>query len=102
MLTLRAINGERRSAAIRQQTSDLVVIREAARNAIVTLRACRGSSCSWGSGQTIATLPGSAPSTQWKATGKGNVTFLAQVSTAGGVVTSNPVTVNVKKGKKKH
>ncbi|MFN8661952.1 MAG: hypothetical protein U0075_08675 [Thermomicrobiales bacterium] len=73
-----------------------------ARNAIVTLRACRGSSCSWGSGQTIATLPGSAPSTQWKATGKGNVTFLAQVSTAGGVVTSNPVTVNVKKGKKKH
>jgi hypothetical protein len=72
-----------------------------ARNSTVTLRACRGSSCTWESGQTIATLPGSSPSTQWKATGKGNVTFLAQVTAPGGAVTSNPVTVHVKKGKKK-
>lgn len=41
MLTLRPINGERRSAAIRQQTSDLVAIREAARNAIATLQVIR-------------------------------------------------------------
>jgi len=72
-----------------------------ARSATITLRACRGSSCAWDSGQTIATLPGSSPSTQWKATGKGKVTFLAQVATGGGVVTSNPVTVNVKQSKKK-
>jgi hypothetical protein len=73
-----------------------------ARNATVTVRSCRGSSCTWEQGQTIATLSGGAPSTQWKATGKGNVTFLAQVTTGEGVVTSNPVTVKVKKGKKKH
>ena len=72
-----------------------------ARNATITLRACRGSSCSWDTGQTIATLAGSAPSTEWKATGKGKVTFLAQITTGAGVVTSNPVTVNVKKAKKK-
>jgi hypothetical protein len=73
----------------------------AARNATVTLRACRGSNCTWEAGQTIATVSGSSPSTQWKATGKGKVTFLAQMTSQGGVVTSNPVTVNVKKGKKK-
>lgn len=73
-----------------------------ARNATVTVRVCKGASCTWGSGRDIATLPGNAPSTDWKATGKGKVTFLAQVTTAGGVVTSNPVTVNVKKAKKKH
>jgi hypothetical protein len=73
-----------------------------ARNATVTLRACRGGNCSSDAGQVIATLSGSAPSTEWKATGKGKVTFVAQVMTGAGVVTSNPVTVNVKKGKKKH
>jgi hypothetical protein len=41
MLTLRPINGERRSAAIRQQTSDLVTIREQARAAIATLQTIR-------------------------------------------------------------
>jgi hypothetical protein len=71
-----------------------------ARNSPVTLRSCRGASCTWERGQTIATLSGGTPSTEWKATGKGKVTFLAQVSTADGVMTSNPVTVKVKK--KKH
>ena len=72
-----------------------------ARNAPVTVRSCKGSSCSWDAGRTIATLSTSAPNTEWKATGEGKVTFLAQISTGGGVVTSNPVTVNVKKAKNK-
>ena len=72
-----------------------------ARNATVMLRACKGSTCTWESGRDIATLPGSSPSTDWKATGKGKVTFLAQVITPGGAATSNPVTVNVKKPKKR-
>lgn len=41
MLTLRSINGERRSAAVRQQTADLVAVREQARAAIATLQAIR-------------------------------------------------------------
>ena len=40
-LALRPINGERRSAAIRTETANLVTIREAARNAIATLQAIR-------------------------------------------------------------
>ena len=40
-LTLRPINGERRSAAVRQQTADLVTVREQARAAIATLQAIR-------------------------------------------------------------
>lgn len=40
-LTLRPINGERRSQAVRQQTVDLVVVREQARAAIATLQAIR-------------------------------------------------------------
>lgn len=73
-----------------------------ARNSTVTVRVCRGASCSWDQGKTVATFSGGAPSTQWKATGKGQVTFLAQATTGDGVMTSNPVTVKVKKGKKKH
>jgi hypothetical protein len=73
-----------------------------ARNSTVTLRSCRGTSCTWERGQTIATLSGGTPSTDWKATGTGKVTFLAQAATGDGVLTSNPVTVKVKKGKKKH
>lgn len=72
-----------------------------ARSATITVRSCRGSSCAWEQGRTIATLSGGAPSTQWKATGKGKVTFLAQVSAGDGVMTSNPVTVKIKKSKKK-
>lgn len=40
-LTLRPINGERRSSAVRQQTADLVAVREQARAAIGTLQAIR-------------------------------------------------------------
>lgn len=40
-LTLRPINGERRSAVVRQQTADLVTVREQARAAIATLQAIR-------------------------------------------------------------
>jgi hypothetical protein len=72
------------------------------RNSTITLRSCRGSSCTWDAGQTVATLSGTAPSTEWKATGKGRVTFVAQITTGSGVVTSNPVTVKVKKPRKKH
>lgn len=72
-----------------------------ARNAPVVVRSCKGSSCSWEAGRTIATLSTSSPNTEWKATGKGKVTFLAQITTGGGAVTSNPVTVNVKKAKNK-
>ena len=40
-MALRPINGERRSAAIRQQTADLTTIREQARAAITSLQAIR-------------------------------------------------------------
>jgi hypothetical protein len=40
-MALRPINGERRNATIRQQTADLVTIREQARAAITTLQAIR-------------------------------------------------------------
>ncbi|MCA9862692.1 MAG: hypothetical protein KC432_06720 [Thermomicrobiales bacterium] len=67
----------------------------------VEFRFCRGSSCTWAAGQSLGVLSGAAPSTLWKASGKGKVTFLAQVSSDHGTVTSNPVTVSVKKVRKK-
>ncbi len=40
-LTLRPINGERRSAAVRTEQANLATVREQARNAIATLQAIR-------------------------------------------------------------
>lgn len=71
----------------------------------VAFQVCRGASCPWGSGQQIASADASAPATSWKATGKGQVTFVAQVSSGGVTATSDPVSVQVKKvkkNKKKH
>ncbi len=68
----------------------------------VEFRVCRGSSCTWNAGQSLGVVAGPAPSTTWKASGKGSVTFLAQVTSESGAATSNPATVNVKKAKKKH
>ena len=64
-------------------------------------RVCRGGSCSWESGQSLGVFTGPTSSTTWKASGKGQVTFLAQGTSEGGTVTSNPATVSVKKAKKK-
>jgi hypothetical protein len=67
----------------------------------VEFRFCRGGSCAWASGQSLGVFSGATPSTSWKASGKGRVTFLAQVTGQDGAVTSNPATVSVKKVKKK-
>ena len=67
----------------------------------VEFRFCRGSSCTWEAGQSLGTFSGATPSTSWKASGKGRVTFVAQITTADGTVTSNQATVSVKKAKKK-
>ncbi|MFT4041140.1 MAG: hypothetical protein QM692_23365 [Thermomicrobiales bacterium] len=69
--------------------------------ASVSFQMCRGSSCTPGAGAVIATLSGGEPSTTWRASGRGQVTFIAQVTTSAGSATSDPVTVNVKKAKKK-
>lgn len=69
--------------------------------ASVAFQMCRGSSCVPGAGAVIATLNGATPSTTWRASGRGQVTFIAQVTTSAGSATSDPVTVTVKKAKKK-
>ena len=69
--------------------------------ASVEFRVCRGSSCTWSAGQSLGFVAGATPSTAWKASGKGSVTFLAQVTSESGTATSNTATVNVKKAKKK-
>jgi hypothetical protein len=67
----------------------------------VEFRICRGSSCTWDTGQSLGTFSGPSPSTSWKASGKGQVTFVAKVTSETGTVTSNPAAVSVKKAKKK-
>lgn len=67
----------------------------------VEFRFCRGGSCTWAAGRSLGVFSGAAPSTSWKASGKGRVTFLAQVTGEDGAATSNPATVSVKKVKKK-
>lgn len=67
----------------------------------VEFRLCRGGSCTWAAGQSLGVFTGPTSSTTWKASGKGQVTFLALVTSESGTVTSNPATVSVKKTKKK-
>lgn len=68
----------------------------------VEFRFCRGGSCTWTAGKSLGVGSSATPSISWKASGKGRVTFLAQVTSVDGPVTSNPVTVSVKKVKKRH
>jgi hypothetical protein len=72
-----------------------------ASGASVEFRVCRGGSCAWEAGQSLGVFSGATPSTSWKASGKGRVTFLAQVTGEDGAATSNPATVSVKKVKKR-
>lgn len=72
-----------------------------ASGARVEFRFCRGSSCTWAAGKSLGTFSGATPSTSWKASGKGRVTFLAQITSDEGTVTSNPATVSVKQVRKK-
>lgn len=67
----------------------------------VEFRFCRGSNCTWAAGQSLGVFPGVTPTTSWQASGKGRVTFLAQITGEDGAVTSNPATVSVKKDKKR-
>ena len=67
----------------------------------VEFRVCRGASCAWEVGQSLGVFTGPISSTTWKASGKGQVTFIAQGTSEGGKVTSSPATVSVKKAKKK-
>jgi hypothetical protein len=67
----------------------------------VEFRFCRGSSCIWEAGQSLGVVNSPIARKTWKASGKGQVTFLARNTSAGGTETSNPVTVRVKKAKKK-
>ena len=67
----------------------------------VEFRVCRGASCTWDAGQSLGAIAGPTATTTWKASGKGQVTFLAQATGEAGSVTSNPATVSVKKDKKK-
>ena len=67
----------------------------------VEFRVCRGASCTWDAGQSLGAIAGPTATTTWKASGKGQVTFLAQATGESRSVTSNPATVSVKKDKKK-
>ncbi|MFN8664327.1 MAG: Ig-like domain-containing protein [Thermomicrobiales bacterium] len=88
--------------AKRGVTLTAAVVNAPASGTQVEFRVCRGSGCTWEAGQSLGVFPGTAPSTTWKASGKGSVTFLAQVTGDGGTATSNPAVVSVKKVKKKH
>jgi hypothetical protein len=67
----------------------------------IEIRVCRRAGCTWDSGQTLGVFPGPTATTTWKASGKGSATFLAQAASPDGAVSSIPVTVSVKKVKKK-
>jgi hypothetical protein len=82
-------------------TLTAAVANATASGSIVEFRYCRGSSCTWEAGQSLGAFSGATPSTSWKASGKGQVTFLAQVTSEDGTATSNQATVSVKKVKKK-
>ena len=90
-----------RVKAKKRVTLTAAVANAPASGARVEFRFCRGSSCTWATGQSLGVFSGTTPSTSWKASGKGRVTFLAQVTTVDGTAASNPVTVSVKKVKKK-
>ena len=85
----------------RRVTLTATVANPPASGSNVEFRVCRGGGCTWESGQSLGVFPGPTATTTWKASGKGSVTFLAQATSQGGVVTSSPVTVGVKKVKKK-
>ena len=82
-------------------TLTAAVSNAAASDVSVEFRLCRGTSCTWEAGQSLGSAPGSAPSVVWQASGKGAITFLANVTGPTGSSLSNPVTVTIKKGKKK-
>jgi hypothetical protein len=67
----------------------------------VEFRVCSGGNCSWLAGRGLG-IDASAPySATWRAGKSGAATFLAQETGASGADTSDPVTVSIKKAKKK-
>ena len=99
--TISLVTSTARVKAKKRVTLTAAVANVPAGGASVEFRFCRGSSCTWAAGQSLGTFSGAAPTTSWKASGKGRVTFLAQVTTADGTATSNQTTVSVKKVRKK-
>lgn len=99
--TITLVASRSRVKAKQRVTLSAAVANVAVGPSSVEFRFCRGRGCSWDNGLPLAVLAGPSASTTWRASGKGRVTFLAQVSCATGSATSDPVTVVVKKPKKK-
>ncbi|MFT4041141.1 MAG: hypothetical protein QM692_23370, partial [Thermomicrobiales bacterium] len=92
-----ALTSSRASVKSKKRLQLTANLANAPAGASVAFQVCRGGSCPWGSGQQIGSADASAPTVSWKATGKGQVTFVAQVSSGGITATSDQVTVQVKK-----
>jgi hypothetical protein len=99
--TISLVTSTARVKAKKQVTLTAAVANATASGTSVEFRYCRGSNCTWEAGQSLGAFSGASPSTSWKASGKGQVTFLAQVTSEDGTATSNQATVSVKKVKKK-
>ena len=67
----------------------------------VEIRSCSGSNCQWNAASSLGTDASAPYQVGWKAPKSGTITFLAQVTDADESDLSDPVSVTIKKKKKK-
>jgi len=67
----------------------------------VEIRVCSGADCDWDSARPVAVDESAPYSARWKTPKNGTVTFLAQIAYDDDTAGADPVTVSIKKAKKK-